>query len=647
MLTACGVKRRAEIGDSPHTHEEFIGRARARPYFSAYRHIPDRPPHHLETPLTLITPDRSYQDAAPVEGPAIAARRRLVLGLNAVTVLALFAVMVSFFAPAGLSPGEVALLGCFLLTLPWLSIGFWNSVLGLVLDLRHGQRAAAHVTPALARVRADAPLTARVAIVMPLRNEDPDASIDRLRRLEAEIAQSPWAGRFSYHVLSDTDAPGVALREEARVAQWRAARPNARIHYRRRSENTGYKAGNIADFLHSAEGESDFFLPLDADSEMGAETVFRLIRVMQANPEIGMLQSLVTGLPSRSLFTRVFQFGMRHGMRSFTLGSAWWQGDCGPNWGHNVLIRTAPFRTHCMLPELPGRGPLSGPILSHDQLEAVLIRRAGYEVRVMAEESDSFEENPPSLVDFIRRELRWMNGNLQYLRLLGMPGLKPVSRIQLVLAILMYISAPAWMAFILIGAAMMAVPGQLNAVAAGPGLALFATILTLSLSPKIMGLVQVLARPARRAAYGGGPRVALGGLIEMLFSMLTAPIVALALTRFAIGLLFGQRIGWSAQQRSRERLEWHEAARVLWPQTIIGVALGAWFAAFAPKALIFGAPILLALGAPILLALGGAIPIAVCSALPGAGRWSQRVGLFDIPEDRAPAPPAAIHANTA
>jgi len=598
-------------------------------------------PIRLEKSLTLITTHKEYRQSAPEEGKRLAVRRRLVLGLNAATVLLLFSVMASFFAPFGITLTEVALLTCFALTLPWLSIGFWNSTLGLALDLRHGARAATHVTPALTRVKSDEPLTARVAIVMPLRNEDPDDSIDRLRRLEAEIAQSPWAKRFSYHVLSDTDAPGIALKEEARVAQWRAARPNARIQYRRRTENTGYKAGNIAEFLHSADGESDFFLPLDADSEMGAETVFRLIRVMQVSPEIGMLQSLVTGLPSRSLFTRVFQFGMRHGMRSFTLGSAWWQGDCGPNWGHNVLIRTAPFRSHCMLPELPGRGPLSGPILSHDQLEAVMIRRAGYEVRVVAEESQSFEENPPSLVDFIRRELRWMNGNLQYLRLLAMPGLKPVSRIQLVLAILMYVSAPAWMAFILIGAAMMALPDQLNAMPVATGLALFATILSLSLSPKIMGLAQVLARPERRAAYGGGGRVVFGGLIEMLFSMLTAPIVAIALTRFAIGLFFGQRIGWSAQQRSRERLEWSEAARVLWPQTMIGLALGLWFAAFAPWALIFGAP--------ILIALIGAIPIAVFSALPSLGRWSRRSGLFDIPEDRIPQrrEAAAIHANTA
>lgn len=577
--------------------------------------------------MTILMTNVDDRDADPSRRGTIAARRRLVLGLNAATVLLLFAGMASIFAPMGITLTEIVLLTCFALTLPWLSIGFWNSVMGLLLDRRRGADSAAHVTPALARARDDAPITARIAILMPLRNEDPDVSVDRLERLEAEIAQSLWAGRFSYHVLSDSDDPDIALKEEARIALWRKARPNARIHYRRRTENSGYKAGNIAEFLHRPEGESDFFLPLDADSAMEAATVFRLIRVMQASPEIGMVQSLVTGLPSRSFFTRAFQFGMRHGMRSFTLGSAWWQGDCGPNWGHNVLIRTQPFRMHCMLPVLPGRGPLSGAILSHDQLEAALIRRAGFEVRVMAEESGSFEENPPSLVDFIRRELRWMNGNLQYLRLLGLRGLKPVSRIQLVLAILMYVSAPAWMAFIVIGAGMTAVPGQLSTEASTTGLALFAVILTLSLSPKIMGLAQVLGCRQSSAAYGGRGRVLLGGLAEIAFSMLIAPIVAFSLSRFAIGLMFGQRIGWNAQQRSRDRLEWREAAAVLWPQTLFGLALAVWFATFAQWALIFGAP--------ILLALIGAIPIAVLSTQPALGRWSMRVRLFDIPEDRA------------
>ncbi|MGR3699594.1 MAG: glucans biosynthesis glucosyltransferase MdoH, partial [Roseovarius sp.] len=185
--------------------------------------------------MTELTPNRPTAPAVtPIaphlrRAPALATRRRIVLALNVVTVAALFAAMFALFLPLGITWAEGAMLTAFLLTLPWLSIGLWNSILGLALDLRHGAAAAAHVTPALARIRGDEPITARVAVVMPLRNEDPDASIARLRRLEEEIARSPYAGRFSYHVLSDTDDARVALKEEARIAQWRAARPMAAI----------------------------------------------------------------------------------------------------------------------------------------------------------------------------------------------------------------------------------------------------------------------------------------------------------------------------------------------------------------------------------------------------------------------------------
>lgn len=558
---------------------------------------------------------------------SVGRRRFWVLLFNIVTVGLLFAGMWLILSVQGFLPAEYLMLAAYFLTLPWLSIGLCNSLIGYVLDRRFKENAAKVVTPALCRASGSEPLSTRIAVVMPLRNEDPDASIARLQRLEREIAASPWAGQFAFHLLSDTDIDAVATREEALVAQWQSTWPNARVQYRRRTDNAGYKAGNIAEFVHRCGTEFDFFLPLDADSEMGAETVFRMVRVMQASPEIGMLQSLVTGLPSRTFFTRAFQFGMRHGMRSYTLGSAWWQADCGPNWGHNVLIRMVPFRDACMMPVLPGRGPLSGHILSHDQLEAAMMRRAGYEVRVMAEESDSREENPPSLVDFIRRELRWMNGNMQYLRLLGMPGLKPVSRLQLLLAIQMYLSAPAWMVFILVGAFMAGNDAQMSALPVWMGLGFFAILMTLNLMPKLMGMAQVLAEEKRSAAYGGRRRVVLGGMVEILFSMLTAPIVALALTRFMIGLFFGRRIGWDAQQRDRARLLWREAAGVLWLQTGVGIALFSWLFVAAPWALAFGAP--------ILLSFVFAIPIAVVSTLPTLSRWSMACGLFAIPEDRA------------
>lgn len=567
------------------------------------------------------------------EARILARRRLLVLVLNLATMAALIAGMVAILSHGGMLVVEWIMLAAFTVTLPWLTIGLWNAIIGLALDLRHGPGAAAVVTPAIARIRGDEPIAARVALVMPLRNEEPVEALARFQAIQSDLAGTPSASRFDFHVLSDTDCPDIALREAALVARWRQAAPGVAIAYRRRHDNTGYKAGNIAEFLHRTQGAYDYFLPLDADSTMGADTILRMVRVMEKSPEIGILQSLVTGLPSRSFFTRAFQFGMRHGMRSYTLGSAFWQGDCGPNWGHNVLIRTDPFRQHCMLPVLPGRGPLSGHILSHDQVEAVLMRRAGYEVRVIAEESDSHEENPPSLVDFIRRDLRWCQGNMQYFRLLGLPGLKPLSRLQLYLAIQMYLAAPAWMIFIFLGAGLAAFPAQFSGVPVWVGLGFFALLMSINLAPKLMGLAQILARGDRAAAYGGRVRVVAGGLAELFLSMLIAPAVALATTRFMIGLAFGRRNGWPAQQRSRKRLFWREAARSLWPQSLVGMALAAWLGSFAPWALWFAAP--------FLLSLTCAIPIAVISTRPGLGAWSRSVGLCDIPEDRTPDTPAA------
>lgn len=579
----------------------------------------------VSAPLLHSVPRRpDPSGTAPLD---ILRRRRAVLALNMVTILALTAAMTVLLAYGGFKPVEWVMLLAYVITLPWLSIGFWNSVLGFALDWRLGSRAATLVTPALARSTGAEPITARVAIVMPLRNEDPAPSLQALRRLQGELDATLYGDKFDFHVLSDTNRADIAAREEALVAQWQAEMPGARVFYRRRTDNAGYKAGNIAEWLRRCGDQYPFFLAFDADSQMGASIVLRLVRVMEASPEIGLLQTLVTGLPSRTFFTRAFQFGMRHGMRSYTLGSAFWQADCGPNWGHNALIRTQPFRDHCMLPVLPGTGPLSGHILSHDQVEAVLMRRAGYEVRVLAEESDSHEENPPSLVDFVRRELRWCNGNLQYLRLLTMPGLLPVSRMQLFLAIQMYIAPPAWMLFIVLGAWQAADPAQYAGIPVWAGLTQFAVIMTMNLMPKVMGLAQVAVSHDRAARYGGRGRVIIGGLVEILFSMLTAPIVAFSLSRFVIGVLFGKRSGWDAQQRSRDRLEWSEAWHAFWPQTLFGLCLAAWLITFAPVTLYFAAP--------MLIAMVFAVPLTVVTTMPGLSQWSVRLGLFDIPEDRA------------
>ncbi|PWR02537.1 glucans biosynthesis glucosyltransferase MdoH [Meridianimarinicoccus roseus] len=578
-------------------------------------------------PVDAVTlnPDLPTADASEKRGLPVRARRAMMTALVGFTCAALMGGMLWIMQYEGITTAEWAMLVPFALTLPWLAIGFWNAVLGLALTLRHDDPAG-HVTPQLRRVSGNEPIVTRTAIVMAIRNESAEGALHRFETVQRDLSHSPWAPRFDFHVLSDSSDPAICAREERIVADWQARAPGVAIRYRRRSNNAGFKAGNIAEFVRRCRDGYDYFLPLDADSVMGAQAVLRLVRVMQTSPEVGMLQGLVVGTPSRTLFTRAFQFGMRHGMRSFTLGSAWWQADCGPNWGHNILIRMAPFHDHCLLEPIAGRGPLAGDIMSHDQVEAVLMRRAGLETRVVAEEDESFEDNPPSLPDFIKRELRWCNGNMQYLRLLHTPGLLPLSRVQLALAILMYVSPAAWFAFILMGAALAGTGTQLSGVPLAEGLSLFAVIMTLSLAPKLMGLVQVLCSGVQARRYGGRSRVLAGGLTEAAFSFLVAPAVAFAITLGVLRLMLGSRMTWDAQARDRDRLRWGEAARSLWPQTMAGAMLTAYLAAVAPWSLWFAAP--------VLAALTFAVPLAVLTTLPALGTLSCRIGLFDLPEER-------------
>jgi membrane glycosyltransferase len=365
---------------------------------------------------------------------------------------------------------------------------------------------------------------------------------------------------------------------------------------------------------------------------LGTITPVTAKMAVERNPQIGILQTLVTGMPTRSAFARIFQFGMRLGMRSYTLGSAWWQGDCGPYWGHNAVLRLAPFIEHCHLPLLPGRPPLGGHILSHDQVEAVLMRRAGYEVRVLPEEGDSFEQNPPTLLEFIRRDLRWCQGNMQYWRLLALRGLRPMSRIQLALAIQMYLGSPAWMGFLLLGVARATLP-FLPPMHFDPeiGPAMFLVVLFMTFAPKIATAVDVFLRSGLRRGFGGGLRFAANLVSEILFSALLAPVVALGNTIFMTGLLFGRTIGWTAQRRDDHAVSLVDAARRLWPQSVLGVLLGiiAWR----------GGYFLISL--PMTLGFAIAIPFAIATSLPGLGRAFILLGLGRIPEETH-APPILL-----
>jgi membrane glycosyltransferase len=552
-------------------------------------------------------------------------RRIFVATLNIVTYLWMANWMAGVLGHGGWSIVDIVMMICFLIGLPWTVLGFWNAVIGLWL-LMVVKDPLKETAPYLASADTSADIRVRTAVFMTLRNEDPERALRRFDVIRESVIATGQGQAFGWFVLSDTpDLSDAAVREEAAFNAWKESRGNPDdLIYRRRTENTGYKAGNVRDFCERWGSEYELMLPLDADSLMAGDAIVKLVRVMEAHPKIGILQSLVVGMPTQSAFARIFQFGMRHGMRSYTMGQSWWVGDCGPFWGHNAVVRIKPFIEECHLPVLPGGPPLGGHILSHDQVEATFMRRAGYECRVLPVEMGSWEENPPTILEFTKRDTRWCQGNMQYWPLVGTRGLLPMSRFQLAWAILMFLGTPAWTVFIALGAIK---PFMADAAGfpAGSAIALYATFLLMYLSPKIAGFIDILASSRESARYGGRFKFILGAIIELTFSFLLGAVSTFRVTIFMIGLLFGKTVSWNGQLRDAQRIPWDVAFQGLWPQLAFGTVV--------MTLAYIGSPTLFWWGLIMTAGYIVAIPFGVWLADPGLGRAMARMRLCAIPEE--------------
>jgi membrane glycosyltransferase len=574
----------------------------------------------LSAGAPCLTTPAGLQAIATLNG-----RRLVVLALNFATWGLLLAWAASILAAGGWTWLDGVLLVCVALGAPWTVLGFWNAAIGLW--QLHGRARGLHnVAPFLGASEEPTALTVNTAVLMTLRNEDPARALLRLKTVKASLDATGEGTRFSYFVLSDTDSDDVAQREATAVAAWHADDPDrARIIYRRRKENSGFKAGNVRDFCLRWGGGFELMLPLDADSLMTGRAIVDLVRIMQRFPKLGILQSLVVGTPSSSAFARIFQFGMRLGMRTYTMGQAWWVGDCGPFWGHNALVRIKPFADKCTLPVLSGKPPLGGDVLSHDQVEAALMRRAGFEVRVMPVEAGSYEDNPPDALEFIRRDVRWCQGNMQYLKLIGLAGLQPVSRFQLIWAILMFVGVPAWTLLIALLPFAAVDAKSFTGFPAGSAKAFYLVLLLMYLAPKLAGVIDAALTPGEVERFGGSLRFAVSAIIEIVFSFLLGAVSTIRTSIFMIGLLFGKSITWSGQWRDGDGVSWSLAASALWPQLLFGIYVCGSLAVISLQTLLWSLP----LTAGFLLA----VPFTVLTANPTVGRFLRRYGVAGIPED--------------
>jgi membrane glycosyltransferase len=549
-------------------------------------------------------------------------RRAAFLLLVLAITAGLVALAIAVLAPGGWTVWEVLILACYLGTVPWSALSAANALLGLVILLVARDPPAA-VLPALRAARPGPP-RGRTAIAICVRNEDMSTVLPPLGRLMDGLP----AEHFSLWVLSDTPAGPAAIAEEAAFHAFAegscspqpsgGAHPNA--HYRRRAANDGFKAGNVMDFLdHHAEGLS-YFLCLDADSEMTPAAVLRLVACMEADDRLAIVQQLIHGKPATAAFPRLFQFGMRQGMRAWATGQAWWQGDEGPYWGHNALIRIAPFRELCRLGPLPD----GSRILSHDQVEATRLHAAGWKVRVLPDDTGSAEGNPPTFGDFVTRDLRWAGGNMQYLALLRLPGQTLMARWQLVQAILLFLGAPLWCAILLL-AGVNALTGGGASTPTGLLVLLLAATWACHYGAKLAGYAELLLKPALAARHGGRGAVVRSAAAEIIFTTLMEPARLMAQSLFLLALPFGLRARWTAQNRADRGVSWADAARQFWPPTVAGVAFTWMFAAASPLAVL--------LAAPVLASLVLAIPFAVVTADPGFSIWLRARGICALPEE--------------
>ncbi|WP_163560383.1 glucans biosynthesis glucosyltransferase MdoH [Halomonas sp. NO4] len=556
--------------------------------------------------------------AAPL--PGLAVRRALLALAVCATTLAGAGLMARILAADGLIVRELVLLGLFSLTFTWIALAFWSALTGFVLCLTRRDPLTLARLPARTQ-EATMPLRQRIVLAMPIHNEAPAQVVAALEATVESLIETGEAHHFEAFVLSDTTDPTIAAEEAATIAALqRRLAGRLPLHYRRRADNRGRKAGNLADFCHRWGGRYDFLIGLDADSRLTGDCLVALARALQARPDVALIQTVPLPARQTTLFGRLSQFAAALYAPMLAAGQSAWQGDTANYWGHNAILRLEAFTACAGLPPLPGRPPLGGEILSHDFVEAALLRRGGWQVQLDTRLGGSYEEMPGNLIDYARRDRRWTQGNLQHLRLLAVPGLHALSRLHFVMGAMAFVASLLWLAILALGSLDAALRARHGPVyfreeaqlfpmwpEAHPELiaTLFALTLALLFVPKLMGLTLALVR--RAAAFGGTWRLIASALAEALVAVLLAPLMMAFHSRFVLEVLAGGRIAWTTQPREGRPVPWRAALSQTAPFAALGVVWAAAVLAYAPMLFWWLAPIWAGLAlAPLLVRLSGA-----------------------------------------
>lgn len=568
-------------------------------------------------------------------------RRALLLLLVLIPTVIASGFMLEVLPNKGRTFLEAAIVIFFGALFGWISIGFWTALAGFVILLFRRDRF--RIAASLDEAPAELDRKARTAIVMPIADEPVDRVFACLQTMYRSIERTGALHAFDFFVLSDTADPKAWVKEEEAWLDWcRAVEGFGRIFYRRRRVRVKRKSGNVADFCRRFGRRYRYVVTLDADSLMTGETIVRLASLMEGNPAVGLIQTAPVAIHARSLYARIQQFANRVYGPLFATGMHFWQLGDAQYWGHNAILRLAPFMKHCSLPRLPGKPPLGGEILSHDFVEAAMLGRAGYSIWLAYDLGGSYEELPSSLLEDLRRDRRWCQGNFQHLRLVFVEGLFHVHRALFLNGVFSYVSALLWFCFLSLSTAEVIVrvlgkpdyfPSGLSLFPRWPiwrpdwAIALLTVTFAILFLPKMLSALLIFFRgDARR--FGGGVRFLASIVLEFLASTLFAPIRMVFHTKFVLTNLIGRIVVWRSPPRGEHETSWGEAIRYHGLMTLFASAWGGGIYFLSPEYFWWLAPIVVAL---IL-----SVPLSVLVSRVWIGQLARRARLFATPEEIAP-----------
>jgi membrane glycosyltransferase len=566
--------------------------------------------------------------------PDIVVRRWLFLGLVAASTVVADQPVWSVIRVDGVTALEILLFALFTILFAWIAASFWLACIGAYVRWQNIDVLSPSVDMSPEPSRRG---NSRTAIVMPVFNEAADRIFAGLAAIRDSVRAANGRG-FDYFVLSDTTNPELRELEQAEWRRLRESEPDGQnIYYRHRARNTGRKSGNIQDFCENWGAHYDYMVVLDADSLMTGETLVRLVALMDENPRAALIQVPPQLIGRESLFARIQQFSSSVYGPCHAAGLAFLQGTDGNYWGHNAIIRVRAFIRHCGLPKLPGHAPLGGEILSHDFVEAALLKRAGWDVLMAPALGGSYEEPPPTIFDYLKRDRRWCQGNLQHARLILAIGLRMPSRLHFVMGVMNYLASPLWLLLLVASGVEMYFTAQVVPVTyfgrypilAAPIshtvelLVLLAFTLAILYAPKVLALFVVSRDCDTRLSHGGRSQLARSVLLECLFSTFLAPVVMLSHSWFVLSILCGRTTGWGVQQRDDRPLPLWFVVRMFAPHTLIGIV-----ATYAVYHYLYGE---FWWFAPFLAGLLLAIPLVYLTSSLTLGKGARRFGLFLTP----------------